>query len=81
MRLVAEILLLAFLVIAAASSLAFRSLLAAAATFTIYSFVLALLFASMGAVDVGFTEAVVGAGVVGILLIATLHQTSRKSRS
>jgi energy-converting hydrogenase B subunit D len=81
MRLLAEILLLVFLLVAAASSLAFRSLLAAAATFTIYSFVLALLFASMGAVDVGFTEAVVGAGVVGVLLIATLYRTTRKSRT
>jgi multicomponent Na+:H+ antiporter subunit B len=30
----------------------------------------------MGAVDVGFTEAVVGAGVTGILLIVAIFQTT-----
>jgi energy-converting hydrogenase B subunit D len=75
-----EILLFAFLLITAVVSLALRNLLAAVVTFTIYSFLLALLFASMGAVDVGFTEAVVGAGIVGVFFIATLFKTTRRSR-
>lgn len=79
MHLFVELLLLVFLVVTAVVSLALRNLLAAVVTFTIYSFLMALLFASMGAVDVGFTEAVVGAGIVGVFFIATLFKTSRKS--
>lgn len=80
MHLFVELLLFAFLLITAVVSLALRNLLAAVVTFTIYSFLMALLFASMGAVDVGFTEAVVGAGVVGVFFIATLFKTTRRSR-
>jgi len=46
---------------------------------TIFSFLMALLFVTMGAVDVGFTEAVVGAGVTGILFVVVIYQTSRRS--
>lgn len=80
MHLFVELLLFAFLLITAVVSLALRNLLAAVVAFTIYSFLMALLFASMGAVDVGFTEAVVGAGVVGVFFIATLFKTTRRSR-
>ena len=34
----------------------------------------------MGAVDVGFTEAVVGAGVTGILFVLVLFRTSRETK-
>ncbi|MBU2471989.1 MAG: DUF4040 domain-containing protein, partial [Bacteroidetes bacterium] len=37
------------------------------------------LFAILGAVDVGFTEAVVGAGLTGIMFLAALYYTTRKS--
>lgn len=80
MHLFVESVLFLFLVVTAVVALELRNLLAAVVTFTIYSFLMALLFASMGAVDVGFTEAVVGAGIVGILLIVTLYNTSRRSR-
>jgi multicomponent Na+:H+ antiporter subunit B len=33
----------------------------------------------MGAIDVGFTEAVVGAGVTGIFFVVLIFQTSRRS--
>jgi multicomponent Na+:H+ antiporter subunit B len=46
---------------------------------SVFSFSAALLFASMGAVDVGFTEAVVGAGVTGILFVIAIHKTSAKT--
>ena len=41
---------------------------------------MALLFTSMGAVDVGFTEAVIGAGVTGILFVVVVYQTTRKTK-
>ena len=56
-----------------------RNLLAAVVVTTAYSFTTALLFVSMGAVDVGFTEAVVGAGVVGVFYIVALFRTTRKT--
>jgi multicomponent Na+:H+ antiporter subunit B len=34
----------------------------------------------MGAVDVGFTEAVVGAGVTGILYVLVLFKTTRETK-
>jgi energy-converting hydrogenase B subunit D len=39
-----------------------------------------LLWAEMGAVDVAFTEATVGAGVSTLLFIATILHTTRRSK-
>ena len=74
-----EFFLFILLIIAAIIALNLRNLLAAAVTLTIYSFMVALIMISLGAVDVGFTEAVVGAGVVGIFLVAAIFKTTRKS--
>ena len=75
-----EIALYIFLIIAALISLAVRNLLTAVVTLTVFSFVSALLYVSMGAVDVGFTEAVVGGGVTGVLLVVLIFKTTRRSR-
>lgn len=72
-----EIVLFIFLIISALVALEVKDLLVAVVTLTIFSFTLALLFIAMGAIDVGFTEAVVGAGVTGILLVVAIYQTSR----
>jgi uncharacterized MnhB-related membrane protein len=40
---------------------------------------MALLFVSMGAVDVAFTEATLGAGVSGVLFVIALFSLDRKS--
>ena len=40
---------------------------------------LSLLFVSMGAVDVGFMEASVGAGVYTVLFIIAIYRTSWRS--
>ena len=45
--------------------------------FGIYSFVTAVFFLSMDAIDVAFTEAAVGAGVTSVLMLATLRLTGR----
>lgn len=74
-----DILLLVFLVIAAVISLWVRDLLAAAMVYGIYGFLICLLWAGMGAVDVAFTEATVGAGVSTVLIVATVLNTRRKS--
>jgi len=43
-----------------------------------YGFVMALIWAAIGAVDVAFTEAVVGAGATTVLMLAALLRTSRR---
>ncbi len=74
-----DILLLIFLVIAAIISLWVKDLLAAAMVFGIYGFIICLIWAEMGAVDVAFTEATVGAGVSTVLIVATILNTRRRS--
>jgi multicomponent Na+:H+ antiporter subunit B len=43
-----------------------------------YGFVMALAWAAMGAVDVAFTEAVVGAGASTVFMLAAILRTSRR---
>ena len=75
-----DIVILVFLVVAAVIALSVKDLLASAMVLGIYSFLICLLWAEMGAVDVAFTEAAVGAGVSTVIMIATVFQTTRKSR-
>ncbi len=75
-----ELVLFILLLTTAVLALSVRDLLAAAAAATAFTFTMALLFVSMGAIDVGFTEAVVGAGIVGVYFIAAVFQTSRRTR-
>lgn len=74
-----EVLLYSFLVAAALIAINVKDLLAAAVTTSVFSFVIAVLFIEMGAVDVGFTEAVVGAGVLGVYFIAMILRTTRRT--
>lgn len=75
-----EITLFVFLIVAALVALESRNLLTAVVSLSVFSFLSALLYAAMGAVDVGFTEAVVGGGVSGVLFVVTVFRTSRKSK-
>lgn len=75
-----EFLLYLFLVVSALIAINVKDLLAAAVTTSVFSFVIALLFIEMGAVDVGFTEAVVGAGVLGVYFIAMILRTTRRTK-
>ncbi|MBH53293.1 MAG: cation:proton antiporter [Opitutaceae bacterium] len=74
-----DLILLVFMVITALISLHVKDLLSAAMIFGVYSFLMCLLWAGMGAVDVAFTEAAVGAGVSAVFLISTVLRTSRRS--
>jgi len=75
-----ELILFLFLIVSAIVALEVKDLLTAVVTLTIFSFTMALLFVAMGGIDVGFTEAVVGAGVTGILFIVALYQTTIKTK-
>ena len=71
--------LLVILIISALIALQVRDLLAAVAALSVYSFVVALLFAQLGAIDVSFVEATLGAGVTGVFFIVALFFTRRRS--
>lgn len=60
-------------------ALQLRDLLAATVALSVFSFLVALLYAALGAVDVGFNEAVLGAGVTGVLFVVALFHTRRRS--
>jgi multicomponent Na+:H+ antiporter subunit B len=76
---IVEIILFVILLASAILSLEIKSLLAAVVTSGAYSFTIALLYIRMGAVDVAFTEAVVGAGLVGVFFITALAYTTQRS--
>jgi energy-converting hydrogenase B subunit D len=71
--------ILLLLVVAAVTSLWVKDLLVSAAVFGVYSFLMCLLWAEMGAVDVAFTEATVGAGISTVVLVATIFHLRRIS--
>jgi energy-converting hydrogenase B subunit D len=74
-----EIVLYVFLIASALIALEVRNLLAAAITTSVFSFVIAVLFLSLGAVDVAFTEAVIGAGIVGVYFVVAILRTTSSS--
>src|SRR5210317_1184849 len=71
---------LTLIVICAFATIMVKDLLSAAIIFGAYSFLMCLMWTEMGAVDVAFTEASVGAGVSTVLFFAAVHQTTRKVR-
>lgn len=75
-----ELIIYILLVASAYLALKLKDLLASVVVLSVYSFGSAFLFAILGAVDVGFTEAVVGAGITGLLFLVSLYHTSRKSK-
>lgn len=74
-----EIIFFIVLVITAILALYVKNLLIAVVTLSVFSFMSALLYVAMGAVDVGFTEAVVGAGATGVLFVVLIFRTTRRS--
>ena len=75
-----DLFLLTLVVICAIATISVRGLLSATIIFAAYSFLMCLLWAEMGAVDVAFTEAVVGAGISTIFFIAALFRSTTRSR-
>jgi energy-converting hydrogenase B subunit D len=75
-----DLIILTLLVICAVAAINVRDLLGAVVIFGVYGFLMCVLWAEMGAVDVAFTEAAVGAGVSTILFIAAIFRTTRRSK-
>lgn len=75
-----DLVLLAMLAIVALRIIFLKDLFAVVMLFSIYSFLSALIFVSLDAVDVAFTEASVGAGISTVLMLVTLVLTGRKEK-
>ena len=73
-----EILLLLLLLVTAAGAILVKDLMSAIMILGTYSFTLALVWGWLGAVDVAFVEAVVGAGLATVLFLLTLFGTAPK---
>lgn len=71
--------LILVLILFAVLALEVRDLLASVGILTGYSFLMALLFAELGAVDVALTEAALGAALTGVFLLVALAFMDRKS--
>ena len=75
-----ELLVLLIVLVLAVAAISVKDLLGAAVLFGAYSFMMCLLWAIMGAVDVAFTEASVGAGVSTVLFVAAVFRTDRRTK-
>jgi multicomponent Na+:H+ antiporter subunit B len=74
-----DLLLFLILVALAVLALRVRDLMAAVAILSAFSLIVAIMFAGMAAVDVAFVEAVLGAGLTGILFIVLIRATGQRS--
>ncbi|MBW1767441.1 MAG: DUF4040 domain-containing protein [Deltaproteobacteria bacterium] len=72
--------ILTLIVVAAIAAISIKDLLGSAILFGAYSFMMCLLWAIMGAVDVAFTEASVGAGVSTVFFVAAVFRTTRRTK-
>jgi multicomponent Na+:H+ antiporter subunit B len=78
---VTDIVLMVLLAVVAVAIARQRNLFAAVMLTGIFSLLCAAVFVVLDAVDVAFTEAAVGAGVVTVLMLATLARTVSRQRS
>lgn len=76
-----DLALLALLSLTALRIIFLKDLFAVVMLFGIYSFLSALIFLNLDAVDVAFTEASVGAGISTVLMLGTLALTGRKEKA
>lgn len=76
-----DLVLLGMLAITALRVIYLKDLFAVVMLFGIYSFLSALIFVNLDAVDVAFTEAAVGAGISTVLMLGTLAFTGREEKA
>ena len=74
-----DLIVLTLVIVCGLAALMVRDLMSSAILFGAYSFMMCVLWAVMGAVDVAFTEAAVGAGVSTVFFVAAVFRTTRKS--
>jgi len=70
--------LMLLVLICAVGAMTVKQLSSAVVIFSAFSFFSALFFALLGALDVAFTEAAVGAAVTTVFFVAAIHRADRK---
>lgn len=75
-----DLTILTLVVVCALAAISIKDLLGSAILFGAYSFMMCLLWSIMGAVDVAFTEASVGAGVSTVFFVAAVFRTTRRTK-
>jgi len=75
-----NIVLLIFTTVSAIAALTVKDLLSSAILMGAFSLFMCLLWVEMGAVDVAFTEASVGAGISTVLFVVAVYRTARRSK-
>ncbi|MEA1967897.1 MAG: hydrogenase subunit MbhD domain-containing protein [Thermodesulfobacteriota bacterium] len=75
-----DLIILVLVIICGIAAINVKDLLSAAILLGAYSFLMCLLWAIMGAVDVAFTEATVGAGVSTVFCVAAVFHTTRRTK-
>lgn len=75
-----DLIILVLVIVCAIAAINVKDLLSAAILLSAYSFMLCFLWAVMGAVDVAFTEATVGAGVSTVFCVAAVFHTTRRTK-
>jgi len=75
-----DLILLVMVVILAILTIDAKDLFVSVTLLSIYSFLMAIVWAEMHSVDVSFTEAAVGAGITTAFFIATLTRIPRKEK-
>jgi multicomponent Na+:H+ antiporter subunit B len=75
-----DILLFFMLVMTALAIVKRRRLFSVVMLASVFSLLTALLFVTLDAVDVAFTEAAVGAGISTVLMLGTIAQTARREK-
>jgi len=74
-----DLIIASLVIVCGIGAITVKDLLGAGVLFGAYSFMMCLLWAVMGAVDVAFTEASVGAGVSTVFFVAAVFRTTRRS--
>ena len=75
-----DIILLVFAVVCAFAAVTVKDLLASLILLGAFGLFMCLLWVEMGAVDVAFTEATVGAGITTVFFVITVFKTERVSK-
>lgn len=71
-------LFLVLMLLCAVAALSVRDLLSAVVIFGAFSFFSAVFFTLLGALDVAFTEAAVGAAITTVFFVTAIYRTDRK---
>ena len=75
-----DLIFLLFVFITGILALSLKDLLTAVMCLGAYSFFMCLVWVNLGAVDVAFTEAAIGAGASTLVMLSALKRMTRRSK-